>query len=173
MNGEYNAWRLIMHDGVVHGVMNRVMKRVMNRVLNEGASCTLLKVDSELDTLHRSGTRNPNSPLTHLQFRESLRVDERVSCGVVVRVVALAVPAALLPVVVQTNVAVAEVAERCGHAVDSALAGDHAEHDGLHELLVDVGAVQVPRSPTHRRRQTQTIVQRQAQRRDHRKHVYL
>mmetsp|Transcript_26803 Transcript_26803/g.80360 ORF Transcript_26803/g.80360 Transcript_26803/m.80360 type:complete len:475 (+) Transcript_26803:116-1540(+) len=87
-----------------------------------------------------------------LHRREALGVDERVALLVVVRIASLAVPAARLPVVVEADVAEAEVAEGGGHAVNSVAgaAPDHAGHDALDQRLVHVAAVQVPRAPAER-----------------------
>eukprot|EP00411_Alexandrium_monilatum_P010987 CAMPEP_0175322276 /NCGR_PEP_ID=MMETSP0093-20121207/72392_1 /TAXON_ID=311494 /ORGANISM="Alexandrium monilatum, Strain CCMP3105" /LENGTH=445 /DNA_ID=CAMNT_0016619161 /DNA_START=204 /DNA_END=1539 /DNA_ORIENTATION=- len=87
---------------------------------------------------------------------EAVRVDDG-DPGVVV-VVVLVACTALLPVVVEANVAVAQVAEGRRHPVHLALLGDHLVHDGLNERLVHVRAKEVPGAPPHGGPQTQPIV---------------
>ena len=59
-----------------------------------------------------------------IEVGEAVGVDERVAVGVVeVERAERAVRAALLPVVVETDVAVAKVTQRSGHAVDHAVLG--------------------------------------------------
>ena len=74
---------------------------------------------------------------------KALSIDER-RARLVVEAQATLGRRALLPVVVQPHVAVAEVAERGRHAVYFAVLADHAVHDPLDERLVDVGAERVP-----------------------------
>ena len=59
-----------------------------------------------------------------IEVGEAVGVDERVAVGVVeVERAERAIRAALLPVVVETDVAVAKVTQRSGHAVDHAVLG--------------------------------------------------
>jgi len=69
--------------------------------------------------------------------------------------------AARLPVVVETHIAVPEVAERGGLAVDHPLLLQHAVHDALDQRLVHVVAVEVPRAPAQRRRARLAVVVRE------------
>ena len=54
---------------------------------------------------------------------------------------------AILPVVIEADIAVAQVAQGGRHAVHLPFLRHHAIHDGLHEGLVHVAVVEVPRSP--------------------------
>mmetsp|Transcript_40205 Transcript_40205/g.108620 ORF Transcript_40205/g.108620 Transcript_40205/m.108620 type:complete len:246 (+) Transcript_40205:645-1382(+) len=87
---------------------------------------------------------------------EALLVDDG-GPGVVV-VVVLAAPAALLPAVIQSDVAVAYIAQRCRDTVHHPLFVHDGIHDGHHERLVHVSRKEVPGTPTHRRCQAQPIV---------------
>mmetsp|Transcript_148095 Transcript_148095/g.412478 ORF Transcript_148095/g.412478 Transcript_148095/m.412478 type:complete len:214 (+) Transcript_148095:203-844(+) len=87
---------------------------------------------------------------------KTLCVNDRDS-GIIMVVVPRA-GATLLPVVVQTHVAIAEVAQRGGHAVHRPLPCHHGIHDGLDQRLVHIRPEQIPRAPTHGRSETQAVV---------------
>jgi hypothetical protein len=73
---------------------------------------------------------------------EALLVDNGPAIRIVEGVLVGAVAAARLPVVVQADVNVAEVAQGRGHAVDGAAAVDHARHLAQDQPLVDVALQQ-------------------------------
>ena len=94
-----------------------------------------------------------------LEVREALQIDDRIAVDVVVMHPRGGVgTAAGLPVVIKSDVAVTEVAERSGLAVDSACALDHAVHDALNQALVHVTPVEIPRPPAEWRRQRKPVV---------------
>mmetsp|Transcript_34726 Transcript_34726/g.91378 ORF Transcript_34726/g.91378 Transcript_34726/m.91378 type:complete len:356 (-) Transcript_34726:89-1156(-) len=77
---------------------------------------------------------------------EAVKVDDRAAVLLVVLVALRPVRAALLPVVVEANIAVTKVTEGGGNAVDreARVTAHHALHDDFDLLLVDIAAVEVP-----------------------------
>mmetsp|Transcript_74620 Transcript_74620/g.242404 ORF Transcript_74620/g.242404 Transcript_74620/m.242404 type:complete len:205 (+) Transcript_74620:833-1447(+) len=91
------------------------------------------------------------------QVREEVRVDDGPSLVIMV-VVAVGACSAFLPIVVKAHVAVAQIAQRCRRAVHRTLLRHHAIHDLRDQGLVHIRAEEVPRAPSHWRRQAQAIV---------------
>mmetsp|Transcript_52319 Transcript_52319/g.152065 ORF Transcript_52319/g.152065 Transcript_52319/m.152065 type:complete len:201 (-) Transcript_52319:12-614(-) len=83
-----------------------------------------------------------------LHVRKSLQIDDRIPVRVMI-MVASRPGVAVLPIVVKANVAIAQVTQRSGLAVNSAHSLHHAIHDALNERLVDLCSVEVPASPAH------------------------
>ena len=105
----------------------------------------------------------------NIAWKDAPKLRER-SIRMTDRVVALAVFAALLPIVIEPHVAITKIAQGSGLTVDNSLLGHHADHNLLDELLVDVEAIEIPRAPTHRRRYASAIINpncRGEQRDDH------
>jgi hypothetical protein len=65
-----------------------------------------------------------------------------------------------LPIIVQTDVAVTEVAERCGNIVNGTGARHHVIHYGLHERLGHILAKEIPGSGLWRVRRVSMWVPR-------------
>jgi len=79
-----------------------------------------------------------------LEGGESVEVDDGAAVLLVVCQAVGSVVPTLLPVIVKADIAVAQVAERRGLAIDHALALDHAIHDAFDEFLFHICTVEVP-----------------------------
>lgn len=94
-----------------------------------------------------------------LEIREAIRVDNGVAFVVVVVHSRGSVGrAALLPGVVEADVAVSQIAQRSRPVV---VLAHHALHDRLDQRLVYFGAEQVPTSPAQRGREGEPVVVRE------------
>lgn len=89
-------------------------------------------------------------------IREAVSVDDGNSRIIMIGI--LVTSLTVLPVIIQTHIAIAQVTQGSGNTIHLSLSWDHPIHDVLHHGLVHIRSIQIPRSPSHRWCSSQAIV---------------